>query len=183
MRFRQAVSVGRLWDDGKGLGTLSNIDPPVPILTAGDENFEGAYVCGAAPHVKRLGRLKEDELLELFHESSVYIVTSLYEPFGLAPLEAALCGCAIVARDLPSLREVWGDAALYFRTVDELSRLLHQLFASETELEVWQSAAQRRAEVFTVERMASSYLELYKELVSGAELHANVQEKWASNAA
>jgi len=37
-----------------------------------------------------------------------------YEPFGLAPLEAALSRCAIVANDIPSLREVWGSAAMYF---------------------------------------------------------------------
>ena len=41
-----------------------------------------------------------------------------YEPFGLSPLEAALAGCALVLGDIPSLREVWGDAALYVRPDD-----------------------------------------------------------------
>ena len=53
--------------------------------------------------------------------AAIYIATSKYEPFGLAPLEAALSRCAIVANDIPSLREVWEDAALYFRKDDARS--------------------------------------------------------------
>ena len=41
--------------------------------------------------------------------SSIYAATSRYEPFGLAPLEAALSRCAIVASDIPTFRELWGD--------------------------------------------------------------------------
>ena len=49
-----------------------------------------------------------------FRQSAIYLCASRYEPFGLAPLEAALCGCALVLRDLPSLREIWGNSALFF---------------------------------------------------------------------
>ena len=43
---------------------------------------------------------------ELLAHAAIYIATSKYEPFGLAPLEAALSGCALVANDIPSLAEV-----------------------------------------------------------------------------
>ena len=62
------------------------------------------------------GELSESEMRELLSRAAIYIATSKYEPFGLAPLEAALSRCAIVANDIPSLREIWGDAALYFRS-------------------------------------------------------------------
>jgi hypothetical protein len=46
-------------------------------------------------------------------EASIYALPARYEPFGLSVLEAALSGCALVLGDVPSLREVWGDAAVY----------------------------------------------------------------------
>ena len=183
LRSRQAVSTGRLWDEAKGLSTLLEMDSPVPVLIAGEEAFEEISRRTIASQVRRLGRLNEAKLLKLFRESSVYLVPSLYEPFGLAPLEAGLCGCAIVARNLPSLREVWGEAAVYFDTAEELSEKLHRLFASDDELRSRQSAALERAETFTVQRMTSSYLELYEDLVSGADLRATAPQERAPNAA
>ena len=182
-RRRQAVSTGRLWDEAKGLKTLFDINSPVPVLVAGEDKFEDASLLPVTSNVQLLGILKEDELLRLFRQSSVYIVTSLYEPFGLAPLEAALCGCAIVARDLPSLREVWGDAVVYFKTDEELSERLRQIFASESELSFWQSEARRRSGAFTSERMTSCYVELYDELIDRMETQADKQQEFAPNAA
>ena len=68
-----------------------------------------------------LGRAwRSEALLELFRTSAIYICTSVYEPFGWRRLKLRVCGCAVVARDMPSFREVWGDAALYFRRREEL---------------------------------------------------------------
>ena len=46
----------------------------------------------------------------------MYAATARYEPFGMEVLEAALSRCAIIANDIPSFREIWGDDAIYFRT-------------------------------------------------------------------
>ena len=91
----------------------------------------------------------------------MYLCTSRYEPFGLAPLEAAMCGCAIVARDLASLREVWGEDALYFRDARGLTQQVDHLVTNPDLLRTMQERAQRRAATFTVERMADGYLELF----------------------
>lgn len=61
-------------------------------------------------------------------------MAEIYEPFGIAPLEAALCGCTVVANDIASLREVWGDDALYFDGPRSLSMLLHQLNRDKRQL-------------------------------------------------
>ena len=53
-------------------------------------------------------QLSEEQMRELLGRAAIYIATSRYEPFGLAPLEAALSRCALVANDIPSLRELWG---------------------------------------------------------------------------
>ena len=162
-RRMQAVFVGRLWDEGKGLATLLSIDPPMPVLVAGDESFGSATV---APHnLEALGCLAEEELLTVFRESSVYLATSIYEPFGLAPLEAALCGCAVVARDLPSFREVWREGATYFSDAHHLQQLLDAFAAEPETLATAQAAAATRAAKLTSEHTAARYLALYTRLL------------------
>ena len=60
-----------------------------------------------------LGRLSAGELADWYARAAIYALPARYEPFGLSALEAALSGCALVLGDIPSLREIWGDAALF----------------------------------------------------------------------
>jgi glycosyltransferase involved in cell wall biosynthesis len=109
-----------------------------------------------------VGALPERDLLALFQESAIYICTSRYEPFGLAPLEAALCGCAILANSIESLREVWHDGALYFGDAASLSRLLDKLRSNSDLLKTAQARSLRRAQRFTRGRMVEGYLAVYR---------------------
>jgi len=162
-RLLQAVSVGRLWDEAKGIQMLLKIESPLPILVAGEEKFEAASTSTGT--LQAVGFLEECELLDLFRRSSIYIATSIYEPFGLAPLEAALCGCAVVARNLPSLREVWASAALFYDTPEELAGLMHELAHDREMLRLAQTRARARAEEFSAARMTKEYLALYRSLL------------------
>jgi glycosyltransferase involved in cell wall biosynthesis len=130
----------------------------------------------------QVGRLSEQGLLALFRASSIYLATSIYEPFGLAPLEAALCGCAILANDIPSLREVWGDAALYFNSAATLTKLLAQLQASPKILLAARQRAGRRALQLSAAHMAAEYLALYAELLSSKKLSSPAVEDLATYA-
>ena len=67
------------------------------------------------------GPQTEAQLRNLYSRAAVYAATARYEPFGMEPLEAALSRCAIIANDIPSYREIWGDDAIYFRTNDATS--------------------------------------------------------------
>jgi glycogen synthase len=158
-RRMQAVTAGRLWDEGKNLKLLATIDPPMPVLVAGEVEHEASYLESACGKAVLLGPLDEEEMLAFLRQSSIYICTSQYEPFGLAPLEAALCGCAVLANDIPSLREVWGDAALFFSDAESLSSLLAALCAERRLLERARSLAWRRAQQLTAKRMTENYFE------------------------
>lgn len=156
-RQLRAITAGRLWDEAKDIRILSQVRSPCPLYVAGDAEHEGSRAAVHLASVTLLGRLSEDELLQFFRASAIYICTSRYEPFGLAPLEAALCGCAVLARDIPSLREVWQDGAVYFPDARTLSALLDQLVKDAGSLEVAQHRSRQRAEFFTAERMAAAY--------------------------
>jgi len=109
------AAAGRLWDRAKNLGLLLEVGPklPWPLCVAG----EGGEL-ETDRNVQLLGRLPRAEVGRLLGAASAFLHPARYEPFGLAPLEAACAGCALVLGDIESLREVWGTAALYVPTSD-----------------------------------------------------------------
>lgn len=164
-RKLQCVTAGRLWDEAKNLRVLEEMDSPMPLVIAGETEHESMRLLMPSNEVKWLGVLSEAEMLAVFRESAIYICTSSYEPFGLAPLEAALCGCAVLANDIPSLHEVWGDAALYFSGPESLSEWLWRLGDHSGLLSEAQRSSMRRAREFKAERMGAGYLDLFRSML------------------
>ena len=60
-----------------------------------------------------LGRVTDPELKALYENAACFIMPSLYEGFGLPAVEAMMCGCPVIAGDIPALRETCGSAALF----------------------------------------------------------------------
>ncbi len=168
------LSIARIWDAGKNVTLLAERDHNLPVLIAGsdqhpDEAFRGKLQRAAGLGVRFCGPQSEEQLRLLYSRASMYTVTSRYEPFGLAPVEAALSRCAIIANDLPSLREVWGDAASYFRRNDagDLARTIARLQSDQEQRQTYANLAYRRVrERFTAARMVNEYVDLYRSLVS-----------------
>ena len=165
-RKLQAITAGRLWDEAKNVGLLREVSSPMPLLIAGDISCDGANAPSALGAVGLLGRLAEDDLLTMFRKSELYICTSRYEPFGLAPLEAALCGCAVLANDIPSLREVWRDGALYFHDAASLSELLRKVHGDRDLLARAKAHSSIQAHAYTREKMTISYLALFQQVLA-----------------
>jgi glycosyltransferase involved in cell wall biosynthesis len=159
-----ALAAGRFWDEGKNLRALARVAGNLrwPLAVAGE-------VAGGERTLRTLGWLDRGHLAEWLSRASIYVLPARYEPFGLAVLEAALSGCALVLGDIGSLREVWGDAALYalpddFEALgDRIDRL-----SADDDLRVRMGAAAReRGARFTAQRMAAGYTALYSKLVAG----------------
>jgi glycogen(starch) synthase len=165
-RRLSAITAGRLWDKAKALSIIFDINSPLPISVAGEEQFGDALATARPSHVTALGVLDEQQILYTMRQSSIYIATSIYEPFGLAALEAAMCGCAIVARDIPSFHEVWGNAISYFGNAAELENVLAALAADPNRLLRAQRSAHERASHYTGAAMAAEYVRLYGKLIS-----------------
>ncbi|WP_437895519.1 glycosyltransferase family 4 protein [Sorangium sp. So ce124] len=168
------LAVGRLWDQAKNIEALGEVAPhlPWPIQVAGSDVRPGGGA-GAIPHpsplpwLERLGELSPSAVAAALGRASIYAHPARYEPFGLSVLEAALSGCALVLGDIPSLREVWGDAALYVDPGDTeaLRRALWTLIDAPGARREMAARARARALGFSARRMARGYLRLYGELL------------------
>ena len=93
--------------------------------------------------------------------AAVYALPARYEPFGLSALEAGLAGCALVLGDVPSLREVWGGAALYASSTAALADALGYLAETPGAAAAWGARARRRAQGYTPQRMAAGTVTAY----------------------
>jgi len=151
----RVLAAGRFWDEAKNVAALARVASrlPWPVEVAGD----GFAV---ESDLRFLGSLARDELRAHMARARVFCAPARYEPFGLAPLEAAQAGCALVLGDIPSLREVWQDAALFAPPDDAdalaaaIGRAMH-----EPDLAV---RARRRALELTGARMAEGYVDAYE---------------------
>ena len=106
---------------------------------------------------------------QLLSRALIYVATSKYEPFGLSPLEAAFSGCALVANEIPSLREIWGEAAFYFRKNDahSLGNALAMLHGNQDLCQAYAERAYAHAlRHYTATRMVDEYLEAYRALLA-----------------
>ncbi|HYD75022.1 glycosyltransferase [Ramlibacter sp.] len=160
-------SAGRFWDEAKNLAALQAVAPRLPwaVCVAGScRHPDGRDVWPGG--VQSLGELPAAEVAAQMASASIYALPARYEPFGLSVLEAALSGCALVLGDIPSLREVWGPAALYVppADADALERTLLHLIARPDERGRLAYAARRRALQFHPAAMASAWLAVAAEL-------------------
>lgn len=168
-----AVSVGRLWDGAKQISLLTQIEPPLPVHIVGSEQHPDAAYRHSTPRTRKgnirfRGELGEEALRHLYNRAALYVATSRYEPFGLAPLEAALARCALVLNDIPSFHELWGENAYYFRhnDSDSLAGALRQLAEDREMRIVYGNLAYHHArQRFGVDRMVDEYWALYRSLV------------------
>ena len=157
-------AAGRLWDEAKNLAALEAVAPRVgwPIEVAGDTTHPDGREL-QFENVRSLGKLPQAELIERLGTSAIYALPARYEPFGLSALEAALSGCALVLGDIPTLREVWSDAAVFVAPddYDALAATLNSLIKDSALRNDFAQRARHRAEEFSPRRMAANYLAAY----------------------
>jgi glycogen synthase len=173
-RFRRGakedfiLTAGRLWDEAKNIRALARMAPKIawPIYVAGDPG--GADLSGCRP----LGRLSPPALAEWYARAGIYALPAFYEPFGLSVLEAALSGCALVLGDIPSLREIWNDAALFVPPGDasRLRTVLNSLIGNRRVRSDLARRSYQRALELGSDLMATQYLAAYGEAVRGVNV-------------
>lgn len=162
-----AFTAGRLWDKGKNVATLDRAAAglTVPLYMAGSTQGPSGDAI-ELEHARGLGNLGEKELARWLAARPVFVSAAQYEPFGLAVLEAAAAGCALVLSDIPTFRELWDDVAAFVPAGD------HRAFAATiTDIvgdlslrSAMGEAAKDRASRYTPEAMVGEMLGLYRSL-------------------
>lgn len=172
------LAVGRLVDASKQVFLLTQQQHPLPVCIVGAEQTvpmpripirADVKVATEQTSVAIRGPQTDAQLRALYSRAAIYAATSRYEPLGMAALEAAFSRCAIVANDIPLYREIWGDAAFYFRRNDaaSLAENIRVLNQDRTMRRAYAELAYNRArERFTTKRMIDQWLELYRSLKS-----------------
>jgi glycogen synthase len=155
-RERLVVTAGRLWDRAKNVALVAAAAPAIQARVV-------AIGAGDAGGLEYTGELEEAGVLDWLARAEVFAEPARYEPFGLAALEAALCGCALVLGDIPSLREVWGEAAQYVPKDDPgaLGATVNRLLADPVQRTCAARAASSRARRYGPRQTAQRYLEAY----------------------
>jgi glycosyltransferase involved in cell wall biosynthesis len=114
-----------------------------------------------------LDYVHEDELPLLYNRADVFVFPSLYEGFGLPPLEAMACGCPVVAAGTSSLPEVLGDAGVLVSPDDEeeMAGAILQILTDEALRAELSERGLARASGFTWAATARRTIETYLRIV------------------
>jgi glycogen synthase len=162
-------ATGRLWDRAKNLAMLDAIASELP-WRVGIAGERCAIELPRSARIDLLGVLEQSELASRLSRAAVFIHPARYEPFGIAVVEAACSGCALVLGDLVTLREVWGDAAIYVDPSQpyQLLAAAQQLAGDHATRRELGRRARARARSYRIERSARAYIELYSRVAHDA---------------
>ncbi|MFB6452791.1 glycosyltransferase family 4 protein [Bradyrhizobium tunisiense] len=158
------LAAGRLWDRAKNIEALAaaahGLSWPAEVAGNADASLPLS--------VRWLGQLPREAMHARLRQAAIFVSPALYEPFGLAVLEAAAAGCALVLSDIPTFRELWDGAATFIdpSDADALHRALAGLCADARERSRLQRAAYEHSLTYSQARMTSAYLKLYESLLT-----------------
>jgi alpha-1,3-rhamnosyl/mannosyltransferase len=144
------------------------------VVVGGSESHhveleEKARNLGIERKVRLFGTVDHDTLAFLYSASTAFVFPSLYEGFGLPPLEAMACGAPVVASNSSSIPEVLGPAAAYFspESIDSLMTALCRVLDSTEYRTRLSRMGLARAKLFTWNEAARRTMDVYRRVLAG----------------
>jgi glycosyltransferase involved in cell wall biosynthesis len=145
---------------GGGLGKLNNIEYRKLMNRVDDLGLEDA--------VTFTGYVPDDRLGSLLARADMLVFPSIYEGFGLPPLEAMACGVPVITSSRASLPEVVGDAALFLEDplqAEEIAAKVEALISDPALRAGLVEKGRERSRAFTWEKAAAQVLEVYDQVM------------------
>ena len=114
-----------------------------------------------------LGRVNDKRLVELYSNALFFVYPSLYEGFGIPPLEAQACGCPVLLSDISVFKEIYGNSVHYCNPLDieDIRRQIEFLLNNQKLLEQLKNRSLENAKKYTWEKSAEKFLNLLKEYI------------------
>jgi glycosyltransferase involved in cell wall biosynthesis len=115
-----------------------------------------------------LDYVPEKDLPHLYSEAAAFVFPSLYEGFGLPPLEAMACGCPVVVSNAASLPEICGDAAYYVDPYDaeNIAEGIYKVLMNGTLRQDLIKRGLERVNLFSWEKSAKEHLKVFEEVLN-----------------
>ncbi|WP_292460183.1 glycosyltransferase family 1 protein [Methanothermococcus sp.] len=112
------------------------------------------------------GYVPDEDLPALYNAAVLFVYPSLYEGFGLPPLEAMACGTPVITSNTSSLPEVVGDAGIMVNPydVDELANKMYEVLTNDGLREELSKKGLERAKLFSWKKCAEETLKVYEEV-------------------
>lgn len=112
------------------------------------------------------GYIDEKDLPSIYNLATIFVLPSLYEGFGLTPLEAMQCGCPVVTSNVSSLPEIVGNAAIKVSpySVKEIEDAMYSLLTNKKLRKKYIKKGLKQAKKFSWEKCAKETLEVYQEV-------------------
>jgi len=109
----------------------------------------------------------DDKLVALYHQATAFVYPSLYEGFGLPPLEAMACSCPVISSNTSSMPEVIGDACEYFTPADneDIQRAIEKVVYSADRIIELKKLGLERVQLFGWGKCARETLDIYEKIV------------------
>lgn len=145
----------------RALPYLDSLDFDVLVAGGSFPNvFQGVPLM-IPPNVIRVGYVSDQQLRSLYENALCLVFPSLYEGFGLPPIEAMAFGCPVLTSDRASMPEICGEAALYFdpESPREIAERIHQIAKDEALRRSLQSAGARQIQSYRWEQTARQIAE------------------------
>ena len=149
------------------------VDAEITLVVAGARGsarvFRKAPLSKVPRRVHRTGYVPEEQLPGLYAGALALLYPSLYEGFGLPPLEAMACGIPVVTSSTTSLPEVTGDAAILVdpESVESIAAGIHRVLSSEALRQELRARGLARAREVTWERTATETIQVLREQAEG----------------
>lgn len=158
------LAAGRWWDEGKNGAVLDAAAAMTrwPVMVAGaDRGPNGQSL--QFRNADHRGELSREQMMALARQAAIVVSPSIYEPFGLAALEAARAGAALVLSDIPTYREIWNDAALFVdpRRPKAFADAFNRLADDPQQRAALGLKAQERSARFSLEAQAQAICGVY----------------------
>ncbi|HUD09776.1 MAG TPA: glycosyltransferase family 1 protein [Patescibacteria group bacterium] len=124
-------------------------------LASGDKN------------IIRLGFVSQEELVQLYNLATVFVMSSLYEGFGLPILEAMACGCPVITSKEGSIPEVAGNSAFYVDAYDmgSVASGIRKVFDDQKLQEELSKKGLERVKSFSWKEVARETLSVYESII------------------